>query len=63
MSMFSPNMPMKKQTQQTFTRSKSTIETLEKDVKYVQKYLRHQNDMNDVILVSLLLTLNIFQFF
>ena len=30
MNMFSPNMPMKKQTQQTFTWSKSIIETLKK---------------------------------
>ena len=35
--------------------SKLTIETVEQDVKYVVKYA------NDVVLVSLLLTLNIFQ--
>ena len=42
-------------TQQTNICSKSTIETLEKGVKYVQSY---QKDVCD-ILVPLLLTLNI----
>ena len=43
-------------TQLIFTCSNSTIETLEKDVKYV-------NDVNNVVLVFLLLTLNIFHVF
>ena len=43
--------------QQTNTCSMLTIEALEKDVKYVQV------KVNDVVLVSLLLTLNIFHFF
>ena len=43
------------------TCSKLTLETLEQDVKYVQsKQSRPQNDGNDVVLVSLMLTLNIF---
>ena len=49
--------------QLTFTCPKSTIETLEKGVKYDQSSQGHQNDSNDVILVSLLLTLNIFHTF
>ena len=41
--------------------SKLTIETLEQGVKYIKSsQYRHQNDGNGVILVSLLLTLNIF---
>ena len=45
-------------TQQTFTCSKLTKEILEQGVKHVQSQrLRHQNDVN---LVSLLLTLNMF---
>ena len=48
--------------QQTFTYSNSTIETLKKGMKYVQsKQLRHQND--DVVVVSLLLTLDNFTHF
>ena len=51
-------------TQLTFTCSKSTIETLEKEVKYVQSYLqKHQKDVHDVVLVFLLLTLNILHTF
>ena len=47
--------------QQTFTYSKLTIETPEKVVKHVQSYYyRHQMDVNELVLVSLLLTLNIF---
>ena len=39
-------------TQLTFTCSKSTIETLETGVKYVQSQQeKHQNEVNDVILV------------
>ena len=69
--------------QQTFTCSKSTIETLEKGVKkkFTKKtpelchwlrsgvfivnfeHISHQNDAIDVVLVSLLLTLNIFHTF
>ena len=60
-------------TQKTFTCSMSTIETLEKGVKYVQSQHKHQNDVNwycssifnvnfeDIsyfFLVFLLLTLN-----
>ena len=46
-------------TQPAFTCSKLTIETLEQGVKYIQsKQQRYQNDANDVVLVSLLLTLN-----
>ena len=45
-------------TKSTFTCSKSTRRPLEQDVKSVQ--LRHQNEANFFVLVSLLLTLNIF---
>ena len=45
--------------QLTFACSKSTIETLEKD----QNKKKKQNDVNDFLLVSLLLTLNIFHTF
>ena len=35
-------------TQVTFTYSKSTIETIEKDMKYVQsQHQKQQNDVND----------------
>ena len=48
-------------TQPAITYLKLTKETLEKGVKYVQSYLKkHQNDAKDVVLASLLLTLNIF---
>ena len=43
--------------------SKSRIETIEKSVKYVQRYQQYwiyQSDIIDVFLVSLLLTLNLF---
>ena len=54
-------------TQQTATCPKSTIETLEKGMKYVQsQQQRQQIDVNDIIAVSLmsfLLTLNIFYTF
>ena len=44
--------------QLTFTCSNSTTETLEKGVKYVQSLqLKHQNDVIEVVLVFLLLTL------
>ena len=47
--------------QSAITCSKWTIETLEQGVKYVQsQQWRHQNDATGVVLVSLLLTLNIF---
>ena len=47
--------------QPAFTYLKLTIETLEQSVKYVQSQQeRHQNKNNGVVLVSLLLTLNIF---
>ena len=46
------------------TCSKSTIETLETDVRYVQSWqYKHQNDVIDIVLVFLLLTLNIFHNF
>ena len=48
--------------QLAFTCSKLSIETLEQDVKYVQNFVRSvslQNDVNDVVLVSSLLTLNV----
>ena len=48
--------------QPTFTCSKSTIETLEKGQKYVQKYNKN-NGVNDVVLVYLLLNLNLFPTF
>ena len=48
--------------QPTFTCSKSTIETLEKRQKYVQKYNKN-NGVNDVVQVYLLLNLNIFPTF
>ena len=45
-----------------FTCSKLTTETLKQDVKYVQNTPgQHQYDTNGAILVSLLLTLNIFE--
>ena len=48
-------------TQPAFTCSNSTIETPEQCVKSVQSYqLKHQSDVIDVVLVSLLLTLNRF---
>ena len=51
-------------TQQAFTCSKSTIETLEKSLKYVQSYQwRYQKDVIEVVLVSSLLTLNYFKSF
>ena len=49
-----------KLTQVIFTCSNSTIETLEKGVKYVQSQKKHQNDAIDVVLVFLILPLNIF---
>ena len=49
-------------TQQAFTCSKSTIETLEKGLTYVQSYQwRYQKDVIEVVLVSLLLALNNFK--
>ena len=46
-------------TQQTFTYSKSTIETLGKGMEYVQSsQKRHQTDANDLFLVFQLLILN-----
>ena len=51
-------------TQQAFTCSKSTIETLEKSLTYVQSYQwRYQKDVIEVVLVSSLLTLNYFKSF
>ena len=51
-------------TQQTFTCSKSTIEAIEKDVTYVQSLQkRQQNDVIDIVMVDLSLTLNIFHTF
>ena len=47
-------------TQPAITCSNLTMQTLEQGVKYVQRY---QNDANGAILVSLLLTLNIFHTF
>ena len=48
-------------TKQTITCSKSTIETVKQVVKYVQrKQKRHQNNVDDVVLVSSLLNLNVF---
>ena len=47
--------------QSAFTYSKLTIETREQGVKYVQSYQKHQNDVIGVVLVSLMLTLNIFR--
>ena len=45
-----------------FTCSNLSTETLEQSVKYVESYQqRHQNYINDIILASLLLALNIFQ--
>ena len=49
-------------TQQAFTSSKSTIETLEKGLTYVQCYQwRYQKDVIKVVLVFSLLTLNYFK--
>ena len=49
-------------TQSAITCSQLTIETLEQVLTYVQSSQKktHQNDVNDIGLVSLLLTLNIF---
>ena len=48
-------------TQPAIRCSKLIIETLEKGVKYDQSQQeRYQNDANGIVLVSLLLTLNIF---
>ena len=50
--------------QQTFTCSKSTIETLGKGLRYIQsKQWRYQKDVIEVVLVSSLLTLNYFKSF
>ena len=50
-------------TLQAFTCSKSTIETLEKGMTYVQSYqLKHQKDVIEVVLMSSLLTLNYFKY-
>ena len=50
--------------QHTFACTKSTTETLEKGLTCVEsKQKRHQNDVTDVVLVSLWLTLNIFHIF
>ena len=52
------------QSQETNTGSKSTTETLEKYVKHVQSYQGWQiNELSDVVVVYLLLTLSIFRFF
>ena len=49
--------------QLTITGSNSTIQTLEKDIKFAQsQQKKHQNDV-DVVLVFLLLTLNMFHNF
>ena len=49
-------------TQQAFTYSKSTIETLEKGLTYVQSYQwRYQKDVIEIVLVSSLLILNYFK--
>ena len=53
-------LPNRANTQLTFTFSKSAIETLEKGVKYVKV---NDNDVIDVVLVFLMLTLNIFYLF
>ena len=51
-------------TQQTFTCSMSTIEAIEKDVTYVQSLQkRQQNDVINIVMVDLSLTLNIFHTF
>ena len=48
----------------TFTCSNLTTEILERYVKYVQsRQQKHRNNVNDVVLVFLLLTLNIFHTF
>ena len=46
--------------QSAFTCSKLTIETLEQGLKYVQ---RHHTSVIDIVLLSLLLTLNLFHIF
>ena len=49
---------------QLASKSKATIETVEKGVKYVQNLSwKHQNDIIDVVLVFLLSILNIFHTF
>ena len=49
-------------TQQPFTCFKSAIEALEKGLTYVQSYQwKYQKDAIEVVLVSLLLTLNYFK--
>ena len=57
-SIISPN-----NTPANFTSSNKTKTILEKGVKYVQSEQKHQNNVIDVRLVFLLLTLNIFQIF
>ena len=53
------NLEEKRHSQTTFTCSKLTIEALKQGVKYVQnEQKRHQNKANNVVLLSLLLTLN-----
>ena len=48
----------------TFTCSNLTTEILERYVKYVQsRQQKHRKNVNDVVLVFLLLTLNIFHTF
>ena len=52
---------VQEQEQQTLTCSKLPIKTLEKDVEHVESYQqRYQNDVNDLLLVSLLLILKVF---
>ena len=44
--------------------TRTTAETLEQGIIYVQSYQqRHQNNANGIVLVSLLITLNIFHNF
>ena len=68
-SLYTPNVEIiiadkNKTTQLTFTCSKSTVETLEKGVKYVQINTKNTRTTSfDIVLVFLLLTLNIFHSF
>ena len=55
---------LKDKTKHTFTCSKPTIETLEKDMKYVKANIKNTRTTSmNVVLASLVLFLNVFYFF
>ena len=62
--MYDPMIKRETSAQLEVTCSKSKIQTPEDSVKHVQSYQqKYYNDVIDVILVFLLLTLNIFHIF